>query len=371
MDGLKVENVELQDIIDIYEKEVRVNTKNKKKIFRFERFKMENLVSAYDILTNDERYQMKYNIFMIHSPKYRIVMSLDTKDKVINHYVTRFVLMPKLEKFLDMRNVATRKDMGKDFGIRLLKKYLEHYKTKENCYVLKMDLSKYFYSIDHQKLKSMLKPHLSNDEYRFVCDIIDSTNESYVNEKITKLKEKELARVIERQREIESIPIYKSGKGLPIGNMSSQFLSIFYLNELDHRIVHDYHLKHYIRYMDDIIILHEDKEYLRKIKDLIIRELHDQYLLDVNQKKTQIINIKDGFNFCGYRFRIINRKTVINICAGTKRRIKSRVKEVRFLYSRNKISLQSAFSSFNTYYHSFKYGSRRKIQRIVNKNFFG
>lgn len=371
MGGLKVLNVEFRDLVNIYEKEIRVNTKNKKKIYRFERFKMENLTSIYNMLSDEKEYRMKYNIFMINSPKYRIVMSLNIKDKIINHYVTRFILISKLEKFLDMRNVATRKNMGKDFGIKLLKKYLEHFKMKNECYVLKMDISKYFYSIDHNKLKGMIKEYLEDNEYELICDIIDSTNETYVNEKIKILKSKELDRIKIRREEVEKIPLYNYGKGLPIGNMSSQFLSIFYLNALDHKIVHDYRLKYYIRYMDDIIILSDDRTYLKEIREKIIKELKEEYLLDVNKNKTLIINVKDGFNFCGYRFRIIDRKTVINICSSTKQRIKKRMKEVRHLYQNGKIDLHTAFSSFNTYYYSFKYGSIRKIQRIVNKYFFG
>lgn len=371
MGGLKVLNVEFKDLINIYEKEIRVNTKNKKKIYRFERFKMENMTNIYNMLSNEANYKMKYNIFMINNPKYRIVMSLNIKDKIINHYITRFILIPKLDKFLDMRNVATRKNMGKDFGIKLLKKYLEHYKTKKECYVLKMDISKYFYSIDHNKLKALIKNQLEENEYKIVCDTIDSTNETYINEKINVLKNKELEKIKVRRREVEDIPLYNYGKGLPIGNMSSQFLSIFYLNALDHKIIHDYKLKHYIRYMDDIVILSDNKSYLKDIRDKIIKELKEEYLLDVNKNKTMIVNVKDGFNFCGYRFRIIDRKTVVNICSSTKQRIKKRVKEIKYLYQNEKINFQTAFSSINTYYYSFKYGSKRKIQRIVDKYFFG
>lgn len=65
--------------------------------------------------------------------------------------------MPKLEKYLDYRNVATRKNMGSDYAIRLAKKYLETLKKNDEFYVLKLDISKYFYSIDHEVLKSFLK----------------------------------------------------------------------------------------------------------------------------------------------------------------------------------------------------------------------
>jgi len=362
--------VKFDDIKDIYENEVRVNTKNKSKIYRFERFKMQYLTEIYDVLSQDKYTSMKYNIFLINSPKYRIVMSLNIADKIINHYVTRFILMPKLEKYLDIRNVATRKGMGRDYAIDLVKKYLEHFKSKDACYVLKIDISKYFYTIDHNVLRGMIKDKLDEGEYKIVDTILKSTNETYINEKIQKIKGNAINRVPTRKDEIEEIPLYNYNKGLPIGNMSSQFLSIYYLNKLDHKIVHDYHLKYYVRYMDDFIIFSEDREYLKSVKDKIEKELNEIYRLKINKKKTNITNIKDGVVFCGYRFRIIDGKTVINVCKSTRNRVKRRIKEVKYLYSRGYMTSPSVFSSINTYYNGFKYGSKKKMQRMVDKYFF-
>ena len=371
MDGLIVMEVNFNDIKMVYEKEVKIHTKNKGKVYRFDRFKMENLTRIYDMLSNNEYKNFKYNIFLIKKPKYRIVMSLDITDKIINHYITRYILMPKLKRCLDDRNVATRKNLGRDYGIRLVKKYLEYYKIMDNCYVLKMDISKYFYRIDHNVLKNMIKNDLTLEEYELISMIIDCTNREYINKKIIELKNNELRYIKERIKEVEDIPIYEFGKGLPIGNMSSQFLSIFYLNRLDHKIIHDYRLKRYIRYMDDILIFSSDREYLKKVKEEIEKELRETYLLDVNKKKTFIVNAKNGFTFCGYRFRLIGKKTVINVCSYTKKRVSKRVKEVRYLYDNNLLSFEQVFSSINTYYNGFKYGSKKKIQRIVDKIFFG
>lgn len=363
--------VNFNDLKKIYEKEIKLHTKNKNKVYRFDRFKMMNLTKIYDILVNDKYHDMKYNIFMIKDPKYRIVMSLDIKDKIINHYLTRYILMPKLERYLDDRNVATRKNKGRDYGIKLVKKYLEYYKSKDNCYVLKMDISKYFYKIDHFVLKDMIKNDLSDNEYKIISMIIDSTNKEYINNKIKELKDKELKYIKVRIEEVKDIPLYEIHKGLPIGNMSSQFLSIYYLNRLDHKIIHHYRLKHYVRYMDDLLIFSDNLNYLKEIKLKLEKELKEVYHLDINKKKTFIINVKHGFNFCGYRFRIINKKTVINISSESLKRVKKRVKEVKYLYECDKITFKQAFSSMNTYYNGFKYGSKRKVRKIVDKFFFG
>ena len=100
-------------------------------------------------------------------------MSLNIYDKVINHFFTRFVLEPKLTKYLDDRNVATRKNMGCNYGIKLIKKYIEKLKKYDDFYVLKLDIKKYFYSIDHCKLKEMLEKDLDSIEFKIMSNIID------------------------------------------------------------------------------------------------------------------------------------------------------------------------------------------------------
>lgn len=169
--------------------------------------------------------------------------------------------MPKLTKYLDDRNVATRKGMGTQAGIKYVKKYLERNKKHSVFYILKIDICKYFYSIDHKILKKMLKKDLDEKEYQYAESIIDSTNVPYINESIKKIKEHEYM-ITNRKKEISKIPFYQYGKGLPIGNMSSQFLSIFYLNALDHKIVHEFKVKDYVRYMDDFLLIHPDKKHL-------------------------------------------------------------------------------------------------------------
>ncbi len=355
-------------ILEVYENEVAKNTKNKRKVYQFEKNKMQNIELIYNSL-QDENYQGgRYNIFLIKYPKYRIVMSLSMRDKVINHYFTRYVLMPKLTKYLDDRNVATRKGMGTQAGINYVKKFLEKNKKYDKFYILKIDISKYFYSIDHNILKKMLKSELSDFEYRYVEAIINSTNLSYINDSIKYLKEREYP-ISERKSEIEKIPYYSVGKGLPIGNMSSQFLSIFYLNALDHKIIHDFHVKHYVRYMDDFLLIHPDKKHLEYCLKEIQKILEDDYKLAVNKNKTKIYSNSEGFEFLGYRFRIYNKKTIMTLRKDTIVRMKKRVKEVNYLYKNNKMTFESAFSSINNFLNTYQ-GSRERTRRIIEKYWF-
>ena len=108
-------------------------------------------------------------------------------------------------------------------------------------------------------------------------------------------------------KELDKIPYYNVGKGIPIGNMSSQVFALIYLNDLDHFIKETLKIEYYIRYMDDFILIHHDKEYLRECLKILEEELKKEYKLMLNEK-TQIINIKNGLDFLGFRFYIKTTK---------------------------------------------------------------
>ena len=142
----------LNNLLYLYENVISKNVKNKKKIYYFERFKMMNIYEAYKIIESNRIEKANYNIFLISEPKYRIVMSLNIVDKLVNHYVSKYYLEPRLSKYLIDNNVATRVGMGTDYAIKKIKRYIELNKKYDRFYILKLDISKYFYSIDHEIL---------------------------------------------------------------------------------------------------------------------------------------------------------------------------------------------------------------------------
>ena len=355
--------VSVINIIDVFDKDMYKGCKNKRKLYSFEKFKMSNINYIYDVLKTGNYNMQNYNIFIIKYPKYRVVMSLKMNDKVINHYITKNALIPKLTKYLDDRNIATRKDMGCSYGVKLVKRYIELNKKYGRFYILKLDIRKYFYNIDHQILKSMLK-ELDEVEYKLICKIIDSTNESYVNKWIDYLKNKEL-KYDNRKKEIMDIPHYELGKGLPIGNMTSQFLAIYYLNKLDHYIVHNLKVKHMIRYMDDYVLFHKNKEYLKECLNIIEYKLNKEYKLLINKKKSKIYSIEDGFDYLGYKFKVIEGKTIIRESPKAINNVLKRVKCNIKKYNNN--NLKFYYNSVNNYYYGFKYSKSLRVKRMINR----
>ena len=127
-------DVAISKILKIYNEEVSKNVRNKKKINGFEKYKITYLESIYNVLISNNYKPLRYNIFLIKDLKYRVIMSQNIYDKIINHYIAKYILDSKLSKYLDKRNVATRKNMGSSYGIDLLLKYIEKLKRKNQVF---------------------------------------------------------------------------------------------------------------------------------------------------------------------------------------------------------------------------------------------
>lgn len=336
-------NFTYDEVLDIYKiintyNNVKLNCKHKDKIFNFEMYYMSNVVEILNILKSKIYVHGKYNIFSIIEPKCRIIMSENMKDKIINHLVSHYILFPLIEPMLIETNVATRDNKGTKAGITYMKKYINSLKENYNeFYVLKCDISKFFYSIDHEILLDKLGKIIKDkDIYNLLKEIINSTNYPYLEKEIQKIideRKKEISRldISENEKrikyeELNRIPLYTNNKGLPIGNMSSQIFAIFYLNDVDHFIKEKLKIKYYIRYMDDMILIHPEKGYLKYCLKEIEKKVNE-FKLSINSK-TQIIEIHEGVTFLGYKFILRGKKLYMLMNSKTKKRINKRIKSV-------------------------------------------
>ena len=168
----------------------------------------------------------------------------------------------------------------------------------------------------------------------------------------------------------DDLPKYNYKKGLPIGNLSSQFFAIFYLNRLHHYIIHNLHIKHLVIYMDDYILIHPNKEYLKYVLIEIERILNTEYKLELNKTKTHITSSKEGVSFLGYHYRVINKKTIITLTSDAKKRIRKGIKKTKYMLDNNRINFNQAFSSINTFKYSYKYTNSKFIENTLNKYWY-
>lgn len=363
---------QIENIINIYNSQVRLNTKNKRKIEKFEDYLVENMVLIKTILEEKKYSPQNYNIFMIKEPKARIIMSQTIQDKIINHIVSKYCLLSVFEKKLIDSNVATRKNKGTKYGIELTKKYLSKIKIKhDSIYILKCDIKKYFYTINHEILKSKISKKVKDkDAINIIFKIIDSTNRENINISLNsiKLKEKERIKTLnitkkEKERkleELDKIPLYKKGQGIPIGNMSSQVFALIYLNDLDHFIKEKLKICYYIRYMDDFILIHHDKEYLKECLKILEKKIKTEYKLMLNEK-TQIVNIKNGLDFLGFRFYIKNNKIIMKVRNHTKRRFKKKIKKMNDLVNKKQKEEKELTQIIASYRGHLSYGNTKKL----------
>ena len=156
-------------------------------------------------------------------------------------------------------------------------------------------------------------------------------------------------------------------KGMPIGNLTSQMFANIYLNEVDQYAKHELGLHYYIRYMDDIIILHHDKKYLAEVKELLSTFLADELRLDLNNK-TAIRPCSMGVDFVGFRIwathRRLKKKTAVKI----KRNLKRQIVKVKAGEERKDRLDRSVASYRGILSHCDSYGLRQSLNTMFKEN---
>ena len=328
-------------IDNLYEswKIVKRTCKNRREVYYYSLNINSNLMDIYNKLKNRTYIPDKFRCFMIFEPKARLVMSQSVRDKIVNHFITNYYLIPYLESSLIDSNVATRKNKGTSYANKLVIKYLNRIIVKENSkdiYVLKVDISKYFYNINHEILfKKLEKDIYDIDVINLIKLFVRETNKDYVNNSIN------------RYNKIygTDIPRYINGKGLSIGAVSSQFLAIYYGNDMHHYLKEELGIKYLVSYMDDYLIIDTNKDRLKIIWNEIEKYLN-KLRLDIN-KKSNIYRLSNGFCFLGYKYRYINNRIVIGYDKKKYNKIKNRLKYLEdndmIMYNKSKASYYGYF----------------------------
>ena len=280
--------------------EVCSHTRNKRKVRNYREYRCIYISRIYKILL-ERKYEVgSYNVFTIYEPKERTIVSQNLQDKVINHLISRQILYPSLIPCLIDENVASLENKGTRYGIKLVNKFHNKCTIKYGeYYVLKCDISKFFASIDKNILKEKL---------------------------LRKIKDKEALDIVFKV--IDSQP-----EGLGIGNMTSQVLAIFYLNDMDHFIKENLKIKYYVRYQDDFLLFHESKEYLKYCLEEIKKLLQKENL--TLNKKSRIYKNTNNFFFLGRDKKGKYAKY---------RNVKKNIKKREYLYRIGKLDLMRYLS---------------------------
>lgn len=333
----------IYDFQNLYKahKRARLGKRNTREVIEFELNLSENLTRLSDSLREHSYRVSGYYTFNVYDPKLRKIHALHYRDRVVQHAICDEVLTPTLEPKLIYDNAACRIGKGTSFAIRRVSAFMnEFYKQHGTSgYFLKCDVRKFFENIDHEILKAKLKHVFANEPeiLDLLCVIIDS---------------------------YESKP----GKGLPLGNQTSQWFANYYLDEFDRVIKEKLRLKYYSRYMDDCVIIHVDKEYLRYCLEEITKSL-TRHALDFNEK-TVIFPLKNGVNYLGWHFYITSTGKIIRrVTHRTKFRFKRRLSLMQKQYKQDAITFAEIKLVLSAYYAHLIQGHTYKLMEKTLEEF--
>ncbi len=316
--------------------------RQKRCVVRYEQHLEYNLgYLSYVLRTRTYRHGA-YREFIVRDSKKRLIRAAPFCDRIVHHALCKHI-EPLFEKRFIFDSYVCRKNKGTHRAIRRLKKFMYGVSNgyTRQAYFLKLDISKYFQSIDHEKLYALVSHVITDAEMlRLLRIIIESSYDTVSDGK---------------------------KKGIPIGNLTSQLFANIYLNELDHYAKERLYCRYYIRYMDDIVVCAESKEWLHQIRSSLELFLKEQLLLIVHPRKVFIAPIDSGVPFLGYVFY----PHVTHLRTSTVKRCVRRIKKYCILLPKNKIEYKKVLTSRASWYgyskHAHAWRMSKKIwEKIYN-----
>ena len=250
--------------------------------------------------------------------KTREITALGFEDRIVNKCLCDNYLNPLLASKLVYDNGATIKGKGLSFTKNRVCCHLQRYFRKYGAegYVLKMDIHHYFESIDHDVLISMIGKYVEDDcILRFIRQLVDTCN-----------------------------------SGLGLGSQVSQISAVYYLNDVDHYLKENLHCEFYGRYMDDMYVISRSKEFLFSVLSVVRRLLAD-IGLELNDSKSRIYRLVDGFVFCKTRYVLTSTGKILRLLVSSS--MKSMKRKIQ-----KGIDVSNILPSFRSYVKQFTASKR-------------
>ena len=277
----------------------------------------------------------EYSEFKVYEPKERVIQTTSFKDKVVQHSLCDNVIMPRLQRVFLYDNCAGQKGKGTLFGLnRLSEQMVEFYRRYgQSGYILKCDITKFFYNISHCQLKDIVHYHFWYDkDICWLCDLfIDSTE----------------------------------GKGIPLGNQINQGFALLYLDGMDKIIKHELGIEFYGRYMDDFYLIHPSKEYLKYCLE-VIRAYLETLDLTLNGK-TQIFPFKNGVSYLGFHTHITqDGKPIRTLKNQNKRNAQKKFRRMAKLVAEGKLPREKFTASYAAWKNHISHGNCFRLGQSVD-----
>ena len=300
-----------------------------KEVIEFDKNKIYNLRKLQEKLLNKQWNEIfSYYRFIITDPKKRTIDALHFEGRIVQHILCDLILKPYFERRLIKENAACRENKGTEYAVNLLKKgMVEYYKNNTDGYVLQADIHRYFPSINREKLKQIID-YPDGEILELLYWIIDCA----------------------------------PGEGIPIGNQSSQWFALYYLDKIDRTIKEKYKCKIYIRYMDDLVVIDKNKDKLKRVLDNII-QIGREYGLEFNGK-TQVYPLHKGICFLSWKF--VMKRNVAKLLNPRKRA--GKIKKIKQIFEKEADKFWECFQSMRAYLRlgdTFWFRKKRLIYNYI------
>lgn len=233
---------------------------------------MDNILSLHEDLKNKTYSHGSYHAFNISDPKPRNIHKASVRDRLLHHAIHR-ALYPYFDKKFISDSYSCRLNKGTHGSLERFESFsrkVSKNNTKQ-CWVLKCDIKKFFASVNHSVLLYTIVKHVEDKDTLWLLNQV-----------------------------ISSFHSFQPGKGLPLGNLTSQLLVNIYMNEFDQYMKHELKVRHYIRYADDFVVLSRDKNHLLKLWRYIAIFLKADLKLEFHPDKVFIKTLASGVDFLGW-----------------------------------------------------------------------
>ncbi|MFK5948466.1 MAG: reverse transcriptase domain-containing protein [Methylococcales bacterium] len=347
----------------------RKNKRNTYNALRFEAHQEKQLLNLCETLSN-RSYKPKPSVCFINKqPKLREIFAADFRDRVVHHVLIDY-LETIWEPIFIHDSYACRRGKGVHQGVKRLQQFIHKITLngQRRAWYLQLDIKNYFMRIDKSILWQQLAPKINHADMFWLTELLvfHDCTENYIFRG--------------NPSELKNIPKHKSlltspaNKGLPIGNLNSQFFANVYLNALDQFVKHQLKCNYYLRYCDDFILLANSSKQLQQWQQQISNFLQQTLLLELNPSRERLKPVSDGIDFLGYIVRrkyMLVRKRVINHLQIKLQAFEKELVSVEnsvIYYRYNEERLNSLHATLSSYLGHFKMASTYKLwQSIWNR----
>lgn len=348
--------------------DARKNKRNTINQLAFEKNLEENIFRLHNEIVN-RRYELLPSIcFVINKPVKREIFAANFRDRVVHHFIYNYI-SPVFEKAFINDAYSCRKGKGTHYGISRIDHFIRscsHNYTKD-AYILKLDIKGYFMAINKSLLFSKVKSKLLKQRSKLQFDlplILELIEKTIFNDPTKDCIIKGRKKDWEGLPDTKSLFHAKKDCGLPIGNLTSQLFGNVYMNDFDHWVKKSLGIKYYGRYVDDFILIHNDKQLLKSAIPKIKSYLKENLCLELHPNKIYLQHCNKGVQFLGAvikpHYKLIAKRTKGNFYNAVKKH--NNIVRNKIPSKEEKDAFQSSMNSYLGILKHYKtYALRKKM----------